>query len=90
MMTRKIGYGIVNEIEELGVGSMEHDYMHIKGHKTGHGTSKNLKVVVKSQLVLFGIVKIVKGNFISIGLVYFHIHSILLIHDHINITEHYS
>ena len=68
MMTREIGYGILNEIEELGLGCMEHDYMHIKGHKTGHGTSRNLKMVVISKMALFGIVKIVKGNFMSLGL----------------------
>ena len=48
MMTCKIGYGILNETKELGLDYMEHDYMQIKGHKRGHGTSRNLKVVVES------------------------------------------
>ena len=71
MMTRKIGCGILNEIKELGLVYMEHDYMHIKGQKRGHVTSRNLKVLVNIQLVLFGLVQIVKGNFMSLGLVYF-------------------
>ena len=90
MMTRKFGYGISNEIKELGLDYMEHDYVHIKDHKRGHGTSRNLKVVVESQMVLFGIVKIVKEKFMSLGLVYFHIHLLMLIHDQINNREHYS
>ena len=48
MMTCKIGYGILNEVKELGLDNMKHDYMHIKGRKRGHGTSRNLKVVVES------------------------------------------
>ena len=69
---------------------MEHSYMHMKGHKRGHGTSKNLKVVAKSQMVLFGIIQIVRGSFMSLGLVQFHIYSPRLIHDQIVITEHCS
>ena len=69
MMTRKIGYGILNEIKELELDSMEHDYVRIKGQKRGHGTSMRLKVVVKSQMMLFDIVKKVKGNFMSLRLV---------------------
>ena len=34
-MTFKIGYGILNEIKELGLDYMEYDYMHVKGHKRG-------------------------------------------------------
>ena len=47
-MTSKNGYGILNEIRELGLDYLEHDYMHIKGHKRVHGTSRNLKVVAES------------------------------------------
>ena len=46
MMTRKIGYGILNEIKELELAYMEHNWRRINGHKRGHGTSRNLKVVV--------------------------------------------
>ena len=90
MMTPKVVYGIPNEIKELELDYMEHDCMRIKGHKRDHGTSRNLKLVVKSHMMLFDVVKIVKRNFMSIGLVHFHIHSIMLIHDQINNTEHYS
>ena len=48
MITCKIGYGFINEIKELGLYCMEHDYMHVKGHKRGLGTSKILKVVAES------------------------------------------
>ena len=67
--------------------------MRIKGHKKANGTSRNLNVVVKLHMMLFDMVKIVKGSLMSIGLVgliYFHIHSLLLIYDQINNTEHYS
>ena len=74
MVTCKTVYGISNEIKGLGLDYMEHDYMHIKSHKRGNGTSRNFKVVVQSQMVLFGVVEIVKGNFMSLGLFYFHIH----------------
>ena len=47
MITCKIGYGFLNEIKELGLDCMEHDYMHVKGHKRGHGTSRNVKVVAE-------------------------------------------
>ena len=90
MMTRKNGYGIPNEIKELELDYMEPDYMGIKGHKRGHVTSRNRKVVVKLRMTLFDIVKIVKRSFMSLGLVYSHIQSIMLMHDQINNTEHYS
>ena len=63
--------------------------MRIKGHKRGHGTSRNLRVMVKSIMMLFDMAKIVNGIFMSLGFVYFDIHSLMLIHDQINITEHY-
>ena len=86
-MTCKIGYGILNEIKELGLDYMEHDYMRIKGHKTGHGTSRNLNVIVKSHMMSFDMVKIVRRNFMSLGLVHFYIHSLMLIQDQ-NILIH--
>ena len=46
MMTCKIGYGFLNEMKELELDDTEHDYMRIKSHKRGHGTSMSLKVVV--------------------------------------------
>ena len=60
MMTRKIGHGIPNEINKPELDYMEHDYMRIKGHKRCHGTSRNLKVMIKSHMMLFHMVKIVK------------------------------
>ena len=66
MMTRKIDYGVLNEIQELKIDYMEHDYMRMKCHKRGHGTSKNLKVTVKSDIMLFDIVKKLKRNLISL------------------------
>ena len=89
-MTDKFRYSILNEIKELELDYMEHDYMRIEGHKTGHVTSRNLKVMVKPHIVLFDMVKVVKGNCMALGLVYFHIYSLMLIHDQIIFTEHYS
>ena len=89
-MTRKSCYRIVNEIMELDLDYMEHDYMRVKGLKRGLGTSRNLKVMVKSHMMLFDMAKTIKGDFIPLGLVYFHIHSIMFIHAQINNTEHYS
>ena len=48
MKTCKIGYDFPNKIKESGLGYMEHDYMHVKGHKRSHGTSSNLKVMAES------------------------------------------
>ena len=89
-MTRKIGYGILIEMKDLELSYMGHDYMCIKGHEIDHGTSRNLKVMVKLHMMLFDMVKLVGGNLMSLGLVYFHIHSLMLIHDQTNNTEHYS
>ena len=36
------------EIKELRLDYMEHEYMHIKGHRRDHGTSRNLKVMAES------------------------------------------
>ena len=88
MTTRRIVYSILNEIKELEVDGMEHDYNSIKGNKRGHGTSRNLNVVIISPMISFDMVKIVKGIFMSLGLVYFHIRSFLLINEQINNTEH--
>ena len=90
MMTRKIGSGILNEIKDLELDNMEPDYMRLKGIKRGHGTSSNLKVMVKSHKMLFDMVNIVRENFMSLGLICFHNHSSILIHDQINKSEHYS
>ena len=90
MMTRKIGYGFLNEINKLELDCMEHDNMRIEGHKRGHGTFRSLRVMVKLHMMFFDMVKIVKGNFMPLGPVYFHVHSIMLIHIQINITAHYS
>ena len=90
MMTSKIGYGVLNEIKELKLDYMEHNYMRIKSQKIGHGTSRNLMVIVNSQMMLFDMVKRVKGNLISLELVHFHIHSSMLTTDQINSTEHHS
>ena len=90
MMTRKNVYYILHEIKGLELDYMEYDYMRIKGHKRGHGISRKLMLVVKSHLTLYDMIKLVKTNFMSSGLVYFHNHSLLLIHDQINITEHFS
>ena len=90
MLTRKIGYGILNEIMELKLDYMEHDYMRIKGHKRKHDTFRNLKVVVKCYMMLFDMVKVVKRTFMSLRLIYFHFHSVMLIHEQNNKTEHES
>ena len=37
MMTPKIWFDSLNEIKELDY--MEHEYMHMKGHRRGPGTS---------------------------------------------------
>ena len=89
MITRKIGYDILHEIKELELDYMEYGYMLMKGHKRGHGTSRKLMVVVKLHLTLYDMIKTVKMNFMSLRLVYFHNHSLLLIHDQITITEHF-
>ena len=90
MMTRKVGYDILNEIQELELDYMELDCMRIKGQNRGFGTSRNLKLVVKSHMMLFDIVKVIKGNFMSLGLVSFYIHSLMWIHEQIYDTEHSS
>ena len=54
MMTRKFGYAILNEMRALELAYMEQDYLPIKGHKRSQGTSRNLKVVVESHMMLFG------------------------------------
>ena len=59
--------------------------MRIKGHKGNPGTTRNPTVMVESRLIFPDMVKVVKRNFLSLGLVCFHIHSILLIHGQINI-----
>ena len=71
MLTCKIGYGILYEIKELELNYMEHDYMRIKRHKRGLGTSRNLKVMAKSRMKLFDMVIIVKRNFMSLGICLF-------------------
>ena len=45
--------------------------MHIKYHRRGHGTSRNLNVMVDLQIMSVGMIKIVKGTFMSLGLVCF-------------------
>ena len=71
MKTRKIKYDILNEIKELELGNMEHDYTRISSHERSHGTSRILKVMITSQMMLFDMVKIVMGNFMSLGIVSF-------------------
>ena len=85
-MTRKVGYGTLNEIGELDLDYMEHDYMSIKGHKRSHGTSRNLKVIVQSHMMLFEMVRIVK-EIMSIRLVFFHKRSLMLIHKQSTNTQ---
>ena len=51
MVTREIGYSIVNENKELDLDYVEHDYIRIKGHKIGNGTSRNLKMMVKPHMM---------------------------------------
>ena len=63
--------------------------MRIKSHKRDQGTSKNIKVMVKSHMMLFDIVEMVERVFASFGLVYFHNKSLILIHDQTKITEHF-
>ena len=52
-------------MKELEIDYMEDDHVRIKGHKRNHGTYKDLKVVVRSHMMLFELVKIVNGNFMS-------------------------
>ena len=89
-VARKIGYGVPNENKELELDYMEHDYKRKGGHKRSHGTFRKLKVVVQSHMMLFDIFKIVKRTFMSLEIVYFHFHSLLLIQEQISNTEHYS
>ena len=58
---------------------MEFDYIYMKGHGRGQGTSRNLKVLVKLHMVSADMTKKVKGNFRSLRL--FIIQLLLLIHD---------
>ena len=89
-MTRKNSYGILSETRELGSDHMEHDYMHIKSRKRSHGFFRNFTVVVKSQMVLFGIAKTVEGLFFCYRDFFLHIQSSMLIEDPIKNTQHYS
>ena len=90
MVTRKIGNGILNDIKELELDYMKHDNMRIRGHKRSHGIFRRFKVMVKSQMMLFNIFEIVKSILMSLRLVYFHIQSLMLRHEQINNTEHFS
>ena len=85
-----IGYGTLYKTRELESNYMEPDYMGIKSHKRDHGISKNIKVIIKSHMFLLDMVEIVKTNFASFGLVYFYNNSLILIHEQIKNTEHYS
>ena len=49
-MTRKLDYGILNEIHALEEDYLEHDYIRFKDQKRGHGTSRNFKVMVKLHI----------------------------------------
>ena len=71
----------LNGINELELEYMEHEYMHMKGHGKAHGTSRNLKVMVKLHMVSVDMIKMVKRNFKSLRLVYLFIQLIMLIHD---------
>ena len=53
----------------LELDYMEHGYVRITDHKRGLGTSRNLKLVVKSHMMLFDTVKMVEGNLVSLRLV---------------------
>ena len=57
---------------------MKHDYMHMECQRTGVGFSKNPMVMVKLPLVSVDMIKIVKGTFISLSLVYILVHLIML------------
>ena len=48
---------------QLKLDYMEHDYMHMKGHGRCIGTSRDLKVIVKINIISVDMIKIVKGNF---------------------------
>ena len=80
---------ILNEVKELDLDYKSHNYMRIKGHKGNPGTTRNPTVMVESGLISLDMVKVVKRNFMSLGLVCFHLHSILLTLGQINITWHY-
>ena len=64
-MTRIIDNGIRIEFKQLELDKRRHDYLRIKGHKRGHGISRNLKVVFKSHMMLSDMARIVLGNFMS-------------------------
>ena len=53
--------------------------MHMKGEGRGPGTSRNLKVMVKLNLVSIELIQMVKKKVISLQLVFFLIHLVMLI-----------
>ena len=55
--------------------------MHNNGQRKGPGTSRSLEVMVILHMVLFGIMKIVGGNFMSLQLVSFLVHLMMLVLD---------
>ena len=59
----------------------------MEGQGRGPGTSRNLKVMVNIQRALVNLTKKVKGNFVSLRLVYFLIHLKMLIHEYVSNTE---
>ena len=71
MLTRKVGYKILNEIKELELDYMEPDYMHMKCLGRGPGTSRNVKLMVKLHMVSVDMNEIVKRNFMLKRLDYF-------------------
>ena len=56
----KFDYDSLNEMKELELNYMKHDYLHIKGHGRSPGNSRKLKVMVKLHMVSVDMVKIVK------------------------------
>ena len=86
-MTDKIGCGVLIEINELDLDYIEQDYTRMKGQKRGHVRSRSLRVMLKLHMTLSDIIKTVKGNYMLLGLIYFHIHSFLLIYNQVKNTE---
>ena len=60
---------------------MEYDYLHMKDHGRGPGTSRKLKVMVKLHMVSVDMIEIVKRNLVSLRLLYFLVYPTNLIHD---------
>ena len=80
-MTRKFAHDSLYKSQKLESSYMKNDCMHKDGQGKDLGTSRNLDVMVKLHMTSTDVIEILKGNFMSLQLVHFLIHLIMLVYD---------